>query len=106
MNPKGDIVLVTASNGRIGTAVMKRLRESFDNVVGFDLSLPSRHRPSACESPSTLHRLRAFATDCTCSENITGRRSPLWRTWPPTMTLPASRAPNTTRSRRKALAGF
>ena len=33
MNPKGDIVLITGSNGRIGAAVMKRLREGFDNIV-------------------------------------------------------------------------
>lgn len=45
MNPKGDIVLVTGSNGRIGTAVMKRLRERFDNVVGFDLSAPEPPPP-------------------------------------------------------------
>ncbi len=45
MNSKGDIVLVTGSNGRIGTAVMKRLRERFDNVVGFDLSAPEPPPP-------------------------------------------------------------
>ncbi len=45
MNPKGDIVLITGSNGRIGTAVMKRLRERFDNVVGFDLSAPEPPPP-------------------------------------------------------------
>lgn len=45
MNPKGDIVLITGSNGRIGTALMKRLRERFDNVVGFDLSAPEPPPP-------------------------------------------------------------
>lgn len=33
MNPKGDLVLITGSNGRIGTALMKRLRERFDHVA-------------------------------------------------------------------------
>ena len=45
MTLKGDIVLITGSNGRIGTAVMKRLRERFDNVVGFDLK--SAHSAAA-----------------------------------------------------------
>tara|TARA_R110001606_G_C15404705_1_gene654317 strand:- start:48322 stop:51324 length:3003 start_codon:yes stop_codon:yes gene_type:complete len=36
MKPKGDIVLITGANGRIGDAVMQRMRERFDNVVGFD----------------------------------------------------------------------
>lgn len=45
MHPKGDIVLVTGSNGRIGTAVMKRLRERFDNVVGFDQKAPEPPPP-------------------------------------------------------------
>jgi len=41
MKAKGDIVLITGSNGRIGTAAMQRLRERFDNVVGFDLKAPT-----------------------------------------------------------------
>ena len=36
MKQEGDIILVTGANGRIGDAVMQRLRERFDNVVGFD----------------------------------------------------------------------
>ena len=31
-----DIFLVTGSNGRIGTEVMRALRLRYDNVVGFD----------------------------------------------------------------------
>ena len=34
MKPTGDIILITGANGRIGTALMKRLSERFDNVVG------------------------------------------------------------------------
>ena len=45
MNFKDDIILITGSNGRIGSAVMKRLRERFDNVVGFDLSAPTPPPP-------------------------------------------------------------
>ena len=45
MKPKGDIVLITGSNGRIGTAVTRRLRERFDNVVGFDLKAPAPPPP-------------------------------------------------------------
>ena len=29
MKPTGDIVLITGANGRIGTALMKRLSERF-----------------------------------------------------------------------------
>ncbi len=36
MKPEGDIVLVTGSNGRIGSAVMRELRKIYTNVVGFD----------------------------------------------------------------------
>lgn len=45
MNFKDDIILITGSNGRIGNAVMKRLRERFDSVVGFDLSAPTPPPP-------------------------------------------------------------
>ncbi|CCA93150.1 vitamin K epoxide reductase [Novosphingobium sp. PP1Y] len=36
MSPEKAIVLVTGSNGRIGTAVMERLTGRFSDVVGFD----------------------------------------------------------------------
>ena len=49
--PKGDIILVTGSNGRIGTAVMRRLSEEFDNVVGFDLKAPSPPPPGCTRIP-------------------------------------------------------
>ena len=42
MKPKGEIVLITGANGRIGTALMRRMRERFDNVVGFDRTAPSQ----------------------------------------------------------------
>lgn len=45
MKFKDDIVLITGSNGRIGTAVMQRLRERFDNVVGFDQKAPTPPPP-------------------------------------------------------------
>lgn len=51
MKPKGDIVLITGSNGRIGTAVMQRLRERFDNVVGFDLKAPAPPPPYCVRIP-------------------------------------------------------
>jgi len=47
MNETDDIVLITGSNGRIGTAVMRRMREQFDNVVGFDRQAPSPP-PTGC----------------------------------------------------------
>ncbi len=40
MKPEGDIILVTGSNGRIGTQVMRELRKTYTNVVGFDLKAP------------------------------------------------------------------
>ena len=48
MKPTGDIVLITGANGRIGTALMRRLRERFDNVVGFDRRAPSPPPVSHC----------------------------------------------------------
>jgi nucleoside-diphosphate-sugar epimerase/uncharacterized membrane protein len=41
MKPKGDIILITGAAGRIGSAVMQRLRKRFDNVVGFDRKAPT-----------------------------------------------------------------
>ncbi|MGE0625732.1 MAG: NAD-dependent epimerase/dehydratase family protein [Pseudomonadales bacterium] len=41
----GDIVLVTGASGRIGTAVMHRLRQHFDNLVGFDRDAPAPPPP-------------------------------------------------------------
>ena len=46
MKPKGDIVLITGSNGRIGTAVTQRLRGRFDNIVGFDREAPTPPPPN------------------------------------------------------------
>lgn len=51
MTPKRGIVLITGSNGRIGTAVMQRLRERFDNVVGFDLKAPTPPPPGCAHIP-------------------------------------------------------
>ena len=47
MKPKGDIILVTGSNGRIGTAVMRELRKTYTNVVGFDSKAP-QDPPEGC----------------------------------------------------------
>ena len=47
MKPKGDIVLITGSNGRIGTAVMRELSKTFTNVVGFDMKAPQQP-PEGC----------------------------------------------------------
>ena len=51
MKPKGDIVLITGSNGRIGSAVMKRLSKHFDNVVGFDQTAPEPPPPKCVRIP-------------------------------------------------------
>jgi len=51
MNFKDAIVLVTGSNGRIGSAVMQRLRARFDNVVGFDLKAPTPPPPDCTRIP-------------------------------------------------------
>ena len=47
MKPDGDIILITGSNGRIGTAVMRELSKSFANVVGFDMKAPQQP-PKGC----------------------------------------------------------
>lgn len=62
MNPKGDLVLITGSNGRIGTALMKRLREHFDNVVGFDQSAPEPPPPECVR----------IAVDISSTESVRG----------------------------------
>ena len=51
MKFKGDIVLVTGSNGRIGTAVMQWLRKRFDNVVGFDREAATPPPPDCVAIP-------------------------------------------------------
>lgn len=51
MRPIGDIVLITGANGRIGTALMRRLSERFDNVVGFDRKAPSPPPPGCTHIP-------------------------------------------------------
>jgi nucleoside-diphosphate-sugar epimerase len=45
MEPEKNIVLITGANGRIGTAVMKRLTGHFSDVVGFDRKAPSPPPP-------------------------------------------------------------
>jgi nucleoside-diphosphate-sugar epimerase len=47
MKPDGDIILITGSNGRIGTAVMTELRKTHKNIVGFDIKAP-QHPPEGC----------------------------------------------------------
>jgi nucleoside-diphosphate-sugar epimerase/uncharacterized membrane protein len=51
MNPKKEIVLVTGSNGRIGSAVMARLTGYFSDVVGFDRKAPSPPPPGCTHIP-------------------------------------------------------
>ncbi|MHB8622875.1 MAG: SPW repeat domain-containing protein [Sulfuricaulis sp.] len=51
MKPNGDIVLITGANGRIGAALMRRLSERFDNVVGFDLKAPTPPPPDCVRIP-------------------------------------------------------
>ena len=46
-----DIVLVTGSNGRIGSAVMGRLTGRFSNIVGFDLKAPTPPPPGCKRIP-------------------------------------------------------
>ncbi len=41
MQTQSGIVLITGSSGRIGAAVMRRLRKRFSDVVGFDRQAPS-----------------------------------------------------------------
>lgn len=51
MKPKGDIVLISGANGRIGTALMRRLSKRFDNVVGFDRNAPTPPPPDCVAIP-------------------------------------------------------
>ncbi len=54
MKPTGDIVLITGANGRIGTTLMRRLSERFDNVVGFDRKAPSPPPPGCTHIPADV----------------------------------------------------
>lgn len=51
MNAEKDIVLVTGSNGRIGSAVMRRLTPLYSDVVGFDLIAPAPPPPGCTRIP-------------------------------------------------------
>lgn len=51
MKHQDDIVLVTGSNGRIGSAVMRRLRRRFDNVVDLDRKAPGPPPPDCVAIP-------------------------------------------------------
>jgi nucleoside-diphosphate-sugar epimerase len=51
MNAERKIVLVTGSNGRIGTEVMRRLTGRFSDVVGLDRKSPSPPPPSCTQIP-------------------------------------------------------
>ncbi|MDQ2765366.1 MAG: NAD-dependent epimerase/dehydratase family protein [Pseudomonadota bacterium] len=45
MNDTSGLILVTGSNGRIGSAVMKRLTGKYGQVIGFDLKAPAPPPP-------------------------------------------------------------
>ena len=51
MNPERKIVLVTGSNGHIGSAVMQRLAGRFSDVVGFDRKAPNPPPPGCTNIP-------------------------------------------------------
>ena len=51
MKPERKIVLVTGSNGRIGTAVVRRLTGRFSDVVGLDRKAPSPPPPGCTNIP-------------------------------------------------------
>ena len=51
MTPERGIVLITGSNGRIGSAVMRRLTGRFSDVVGFDLKAPTPPPPGCVRIP-------------------------------------------------------
>jgi len=51
MNPEKNIVLVTGSNGRIGSAVVRRLTGRFSDVVGFDRQAPAPPPPGCVAIP-------------------------------------------------------
>ena len=51
MNAERSILLVTGSSGRIGSAVMQRLRGRFSDVVGFDRQAPAPPPPGCVAIP-------------------------------------------------------
>jgi nucleoside-diphosphate-sugar epimerase len=51
MKPQNGIVLVTGSNGSIGTAVMRRFAGRFEDVVGFDRKAPNPPPPGCVHVP-------------------------------------------------------
>lgn len=53
MNSVRNIVLVTGSNGRIGSAVVRRLSGRFSDVVGFDRKAPAPPRAARTVSRRT-----------------------------------------------------
>ncbi len=61
MNNKSGLILVTGSNGRIGTAVMKRLTGKYGQVIGFDLKAPAPPPPECVR----------IAVDISSEESVT-----------------------------------
>jgi nucleoside-diphosphate-sugar epimerase len=51
MNDTSGLVLVTGSNGRIGSAVMTRLTGKYGQVIGFDLRAPTPPPPECVRIP-------------------------------------------------------
>ena len=60
MTPEKGIILVTGSNGSIGTAVMRQFAGRFEHVVGFDRKAPTPP-PEGCI---------AVAVDVTSDEGV------------------------------------
>lgn len=51
MKPKKNIILITGCNGRIGSAVMRRLAGRFSDVVGFDRNALTSPPPDCVRIP-------------------------------------------------------
>ena len=51
MIPERKIILITGSNGRIGTAVMQRMTGRFSDVIGFDRKAPTPPPPDCVRIP-------------------------------------------------------
>jgi nucleoside-diphosphate-sugar epimerase len=51
MNDTSGLILVTGSNGRIGSALMRRLTGKYGQVIGFDLKAPAPPPPECVRIP-------------------------------------------------------
>ncbi len=58
MTDTSGLILVIGSNGRIGSAIMRRLAGKSAQVIGFDRNAPGPPPPGCVHSPPPANRIQ------------------------------------------------